>query len=45
MERDTIYFASDFHLDNSEKGKERELRVVAWLDSIKHNAKVLAKVV
>lgn len=39
MERDTIYFASDFHLDNSEKGKERELRVVAWLDSIKHNAK------
>ncbi len=31
-----IYFASDFHLGapNPEKSRERELKIVAWLDSI-----------
>lgn len=35
-----IYFASDFHLGapNAEESFKREKRVVAWLDSIKHDA-------
>jgi len=41
VNRDKIYFASDFHLGypTLEKGKERERKVVAWLDAIKHDAK------
>ncbi len=35
-----IYFASDFHLGvpNITESRNRERRVVAWLDSIKHDA-------
>lgn len=35
-----IYFASDFHLGTPDQGSslDREKRIVAWLDSIKHNA-------
>jgi len=35
-----IYFASDFHLGapNPEKSRERELKIIAWLDSISHDA-------
>lgn len=40
---DNIYFASDFHLGAYpvETSKEREQRLVAWLDHIKHDAKAL----
>jgi len=39
-ERDKIYFASDFHLGSFpvDKSDLREKAVVAWLDSIKHDA-------
>ncbi|GAB5538147.1 MAG: UDP-2,3-diacylglucosamine diphosphatase [Salibacteraceae bacterium] len=37
--KDKIYFASDFHLDLSESGKERERKVVRWLQSIESDAK------
>ncbi|HEX4886725.1 MAG TPA: UDP-2,3-diacylglucosamine diphosphatase [Luteibaculaceae bacterium] len=35
-----IYFNSDYHLGipNARQSRERELRVVRWLDSIKHDA-------
>ena len=35
-----IYFASDFHLGipNFEESRKREMRIIAWLDSIKENA-------
>ena len=35
-----IYFASDFHLGvpNDATSKEREKRIVQWLDQIKHDA-------
>lgn len=35
-----IYFASDFHLgvDARLSSKDRELQIVAWLDTIKHDA-------
>lgn len=38
-----IYFASDFHLglDTGEKSRDREKRIVQWLDSIKHDAEAL----
>ncbi|PRD46669.1 UDP-2,3-diacylglucosamine diphosphatase [Sphingobacterium haloxyli] len=41
--RDKIYFASDFHLGVTPKAAslERERRLVAWLDHIKHDAKAL----
>lgn len=41
MNRDKIYFASDFHLGypSLSQGRDRELKVVAWLDAIKHDAK------
>ncbi|SFT18200.1 UDP-2,3-diacylglucosamine diphosphatase [Sphingobacterium wenxiniae] len=41
--RDKIYFASDFHLGVLPKtsSRERELRIVSWLDSIKDSAKEL----
>lgn len=40
---DKIYFASDFHLGAYpiETSKHRERALVAWLDSIKHDAKAL----
>jgi UDP-2,3-diacylglucosamine hydrolase len=40
MTNKKIYFASDFHLGvpTYEKSLEREKRVVAWLDYIKHDA-------
>ena len=36
-----IYFASDFHLGipNNEESRKRELKIISWLDSIKHDAK------
>lgn len=39
-ERTKIYFASDFHLGapNYESGRERERKIVSWLDAIKHDA-------
>lgn len=39
-ENKKIYFASDFHLGvpTYEKSREREDRIVRWLDSIKHDA-------
>src|SRR5690606_1736808 len=45
--RDKIYFASDFHLGVLPKtsSRERELRIVSWLDSIKDSAKELFLVV
>lgn len=38
-----LFFASDFHLGapNYNDSKERELRVVRWLDQIKHEAAVI----
>ncbi|WDF68243.1 UDP-2,3-diacylglucosamine diphosphatase [Sphingobacterium oryzagri] len=41
--RDKIYFASDFHLGVSpySTSRAREQRIVAWLDTIKHDAKAL----
>jgi len=38
--KEKIYFASDFHLGvpDYESSLEREKKVVAWLDSIKHDA-------
>jgi UDP-2,3-diacylglucosamine hydrolase len=38
--RNKLYFASDFHLGTGtfEKYREREARLVRWLDSIKHDA-------
>ena len=38
-----IYFASDFHLGvpTYEKSREREDRIVSWLDSIKSNAHII----
>lgn len=38
-----IYFASDFHLGfpNAEYSKERELRIIAWLSSIKDTCEEL----
>ncbi|MCB0400523.1 MAG: UDP-2,3-diacylglucosamine diphosphatase [Flavobacteriales bacterium] len=41
LTRTKIYFASDFHLGapNQEESFKRELRIIAWLDSIKHDAK------
>ncbi|GHE23831.1 UDP-2,3-diacylglucosamine diphosphatase [Sphingobacterium griseoflavum] len=41
--RDKIYFASDFHLGvlPEATSRARELRVVNWLDTIKHDAKEL----
>lgn len=41
--RDKIYFASDFHLGvlPGSASKEREQRIVAWLDHIKSDAKAL----
>ena len=41
MKRDKIYFASDFHLGNTnlKESRLREKKIVAWLDSIKTDAK------
>lgn len=41
MERTKSYFASDFHLGvpNQQASRERELKIVAWLDFIKIDAK------
>lgn len=41
--RDKVYFASDFHLGAypRESSKERERRIVQWLDAIKNDAKAL----
>ena len=41
MPRTKLYFASDFHLGvpNHAKSLEREKRIIAWLDSIKEDAK------
>ena len=41
--RDKIYFASDFHLGVLPKSssRQREQRIVSWLDSIKNDAKEL----
>jgi UDP-2,3-diacylglucosamine hydrolase len=38
-----IYFASDFHLGvpNKEASRAREQRIVAWLESIKHDAEAI----
>lgn len=38
-----IYFASDFHLGapNADKSRERELRIIRWLDSVKHDAEII----
>jgi len=38
-----VYFASDFHLGTPtpQKSRERERRVVRWLDSIRHDAEVI----
>lgn len=40
VENKKIYFASDFHLGvpTYEKSREREARIVRWLDSIKNDA-------
>lgn len=40
VENKKIYFASDFHLGvpTYEKSREREARLVRWLESIKHDA-------
>lgn len=40
LHRNKIYFASDFHLGvlNYQVSREREARIVRWLDSIKHDA-------
>ena len=41
MKKDKIYFASDFHLGNTnlKESRLREKKIVAWLDSIKTDAK------
>ena len=41
MKKDKIYFASDFHLGNTNLNEShiREKKIVAWLDSIKTDAK------
>ena len=41
MKKDKIYFASDFHLGNPnlKESHLREKKIVAWLDSIKTDAK------
>lgn len=41
MPRNKLYFASDFHLGvpTHAKSLEREKRIIAWLDSIKEDAK------
>ncbi len=41
MKKDKIYFASDFHLGNTnlKESHLREKKIVAWLDSIKTDAK------
>ena len=38
--RTHIYFASDFHLGapDSTLSRDREVRIVRWLDNVKHNA-------
>lgn len=38
-----LYFASDFHLGapNAEKSRERELKIIRWLDSIKESAHMI----
>jgi len=43
MNRTKVYFASDFHLgiDVKYTSSEREKQIVAWLDSIKSDAKTL----
>lgn len=43
MEKEKIYFASDFHLGapDYERSLEREKHVVAWLDKIKGDAKAI----
>ena len=43
VSRQKIYFASDFHLgyDDKESSREREKRVVRWLDAIAHDVKTL----
>lgn len=43
MERNKIYFASDFHLGipDYEKSLEREKRIVKWLEEVKKDAKEL----
>ncbi len=40
MKKTNLYFASDFHLGvpNYQASREREAKVVAWLDAIKENA-------
>jgi len=40
LERTKLYFASDFHLGvpNYSLSREREARIVAWLDAIKNDA-------
>jgi len=40
LERTKLYFASDFHLGvpNEQASRERELKIVAWLDFIKADA-------
>ncbi len=40
MEKNKIYFASDFHLGIPDytSSLEREKKIVRWLDSIKHDA-------
>ena len=43
-EKNKIYFASDFHLGDSDSFNEnnkRELKIVKWLEKIKNNAKEL----
>jgi len=43
MQKNKIYFASDFHLGVYSKSSslEREMQIVAWLDHIKQDAKAL----
>lgn len=40
MEKTKLYFASDFHLGapSYNQSREREAKIVAWLDNIKHDA-------
>lgn len=43
MSGQNIYFASDFHLGapNQKESRERELRIIRWLDSIKGDASTI----
>ena len=43
LEGKSIYFASDFHLGapTSESSKEREKRIIRWLDSIADDARAI----